>query len=134
MDFLGLDNRLRPLPNAQIAQNRLQSPTSPNQSPSESISPQLQDQASPSIQISASEMISPTLQEQVSEQAQISINETITPTLQDLPTTQVDVSASETIAPTLQEQVNVTAGGTYHIVEPLDIDITEDELEVDISD
>ena len=97
---------------------------------SESISPQLQDQASPSIQISASEMISPTIQEQVSEQAQISVNETITPTLQDLPTTQVDVSASETIAPTLQEQVNVTAGGTYQIVEPLDIDITEDELEV----
>jgi hypothetical protein len=98
---------------------------------SESISPQLQDQASSSIQISASEMISPTLQEQVSEQAQISVNETIMPTLQDLPTTQVGVSASETIAPTLQEQVTVTAGGTYHIVEPLDIDITEDELEVD---
>jgi hypothetical protein len=97
---------------------------------SESISPQLQDQASPSIQISASEMISPTIQEQVYEQAQISVNETIMPTLQDLPTTQVDVSASETIAPTLQEQVNVTAGGSYHIVEPLDIDITEDELEV----
>jgi len=97
---------------------------------SESISPQLQDQASSSIHISTSEMISTTLQEQVSEQAQISVNETITPTLQDLPTTQVDVSASETIAPTLQEQVNVTAGGTYHIVEPLDIDITEDELEV----
>jgi hypothetical protein len=97
---------------------------------SESISPQLQDQASPSIQISASEMISPTIQEQVYEQAQISVNETIMPTLQDLPTTQVDVSASETIAPTLQEQVNVTAGGTYQIVEPLDIDITEDELEV----
>jgi hypothetical protein len=33
MDFLGLDNRLRPLPDAQITQNRLQSPTSPNQSP-----------------------------------------------------------------------------------------------------
>jgi hypothetical protein len=97
---------------------------------SESISPQLQDQAPSSIQISASEMISPTLQEQVSEQAQISVNETITPTLQDLPAMQVDVSASETIAPTLQEQVNITAGGTYHIVEPLDIDITEDELEV----
>jgi len=97
---------------------------------SESISPQLQDQASSSIQISASEMISPTLQEQVYEQAQISVNETIMPTLQDLPTTQVGVSVSETIAPTLQEQVNITAGGTYQIVEPLDIDITEDELEV----
>jgi hypothetical protein len=97
---------------------------------SESISPQLQDQASPSIQISASEMISPTIQEQVYEQAQISVNETITPTLQDLPTTQVGVSASETISPTLQEQVNITGGGTYQIVEPLDIDITEDELEV----
>jgi hypothetical protein len=97
---------------------------------SESISPQLQDQAPSSIQISASEMISPALQEQVYEQAQISVNETITPTLQDLPTTQVGVSASETISPTLQEQVNITGGGTYQIVEPLDIDITEDELEV----
>jgi hypothetical protein len=97
---------------------------------SESISPQLQDQAPSSIQISASEMISPALQEQVYEQAQISVNETIMPTLQDLSTTQVGVSAGETIAPTLQEQVNVTGGGTYQIVEPLDIDITEDELEV----
>jgi predicted HicB family RNase H-like nuclease len=97
---------------------------------SETISPTMHEQVAEQAQISISETISPTLQEQVTEQAQISINETISPTLQEQVAEQAQISVGETISPTLQEQVGVTSGGIVHIVEPLEIDISDDVLEV----
>jgi hypothetical protein len=103
-------------------------------SATETLNPTLQDSSGTQAQITQTDTIAPTLQEALSTSTTLSVSDTIAPALQDTVGAQVGVSASETITPTLQEQASVFSGGTVLVVEPLEISLKEDELQLELDE
>jgi hypothetical protein len=120
----------------------------------EIINPSISDQPSSSIQISPTEALNLSAQETISTSTQvdisaqeiteitatesvamptsIAVSETQSSTLTDSPTLQPLISVTEDTSVTMSEEIRQFSGWNYVIIEPLNIDLQGEEMEIEI--